>query len=152
MELHRDATRNFCPVCNSLVFGGVAGESDDFTIYEVGKEGTRITLERATNAEGVVHLIAVAVGEVLLDPGKRLVEPRAGNRRGEGPELIAVPGGKAFDLPDVGFGLRGHGASVGGDLIAPAPYRQVCFQAGRRRGQPAFSSSSATSAGGALHR
>jgi len=28
-----DATRNFCPVCNSLVFGGVVGESDSFTIY-----------------------------------------------------------------------------------------------------------------------
>jgi hypothetical protein len=28
-----DATRNFCTVCNSLVFGGVVGESDSFTIY-----------------------------------------------------------------------------------------------------------------------
>jgi hypothetical protein len=28
-----DATRNFCPICNSLVFGGVVGESDSFTIY-----------------------------------------------------------------------------------------------------------------------
>ena len=28
-----DATRNFCPTCNSLVFGGVVGESDSFTIY-----------------------------------------------------------------------------------------------------------------------
>lgn len=27
------ATRNSCPVCNSLVFGGVVGESDSFTIY-----------------------------------------------------------------------------------------------------------------------
>ena len=27
------ATRNSCPVCNSLVFGGVIGESDSFTIY-----------------------------------------------------------------------------------------------------------------------
>jgi hypothetical protein len=28
-----DATRNSCPVCASLVFGGVVGESDSFTIY-----------------------------------------------------------------------------------------------------------------------
>ncbi|MES2256424.1 MAG: GFA family protein [Pseudomonadota bacterium] len=28
-----DATRNSCPICNSLVFGGVVGESDSFTIY-----------------------------------------------------------------------------------------------------------------------
>jgi hypothetical protein len=28
-----DATRNFCSLCNSLVFGGVVGESDSFTIY-----------------------------------------------------------------------------------------------------------------------
>lgn len=28
-----DATRNSCPVCHSLVFGGVVGESDSFTIY-----------------------------------------------------------------------------------------------------------------------
>jgi hypothetical protein len=28
-----DATRNFCPTCSSLVFGGVVGESDSFTIY-----------------------------------------------------------------------------------------------------------------------
>lgn len=27
------ATRNSCPICNSLVFGGVVGESDSFTIY-----------------------------------------------------------------------------------------------------------------------
>ncbi len=27
------ATRNFCSLCNSLVFGGVVGESDSFTIY-----------------------------------------------------------------------------------------------------------------------
>jgi len=27
------ATRNSCPNCNSLVFGGVVGESDSFTIY-----------------------------------------------------------------------------------------------------------------------
>ena len=28
-----DATRNSCPVCSSLVFGGVVGESASFTIY-----------------------------------------------------------------------------------------------------------------------
>jgi hypothetical protein len=28
-----DATRNSCPTCNSLVFGGVVGVSDSFTIY-----------------------------------------------------------------------------------------------------------------------
>ena len=28
-----DATRNFCPVCAGLVFGGVVGESESFTIY-----------------------------------------------------------------------------------------------------------------------
>ena len=28
-----DAHRNFCPVCASLVFGGVRGESDSFTLY-----------------------------------------------------------------------------------------------------------------------
>lgn len=28
-----DATRNSCPICSSLVFGGVIGESDSFTIY-----------------------------------------------------------------------------------------------------------------------
>ena len=28
-----DATRNFCPRCSSLVFGGVVGESASFTIY-----------------------------------------------------------------------------------------------------------------------
>ena len=28
-----DATRNSCPACDSLVFGGVVGESDSFTIY-----------------------------------------------------------------------------------------------------------------------
>jgi hypothetical protein len=28
-----DATRNFCPICNSMVFGGVVDESDSFTIY-----------------------------------------------------------------------------------------------------------------------
>src|SRR5262249_4186695 len=27
------AHRNFCPHCSGLVFGGVAGESDSFTIY-----------------------------------------------------------------------------------------------------------------------
>jgi hypothetical protein len=27
------ATRNSCPNCNSLVFGGVVGESDSFTVY-----------------------------------------------------------------------------------------------------------------------
>ena len=31
--LRGDAVRNFCPVCGSLVFGGVIGESDSFTIY-----------------------------------------------------------------------------------------------------------------------
>jgi len=28
-----DSTRNFCATCGSLVFGGVQGESDSFTIY-----------------------------------------------------------------------------------------------------------------------
>lgn len=28
-----EATRNFCPACGGLVFGGVVGESDSFTIY-----------------------------------------------------------------------------------------------------------------------
>jgi hypothetical protein len=28
-----DAVRNFCLSCGSLVFGGVVGESDSFTIY-----------------------------------------------------------------------------------------------------------------------
>ncbi len=28
-----DAVRNFCPTCGGLVFGGVLGESDSFTIY-----------------------------------------------------------------------------------------------------------------------
>ena len=28
-----DAVRNSCPVCASLVFGGVVGKSDSFTIY-----------------------------------------------------------------------------------------------------------------------
>jgi hypothetical protein len=28
-----DATRNFCPLCAGLVFGGVRGESDSFTLY-----------------------------------------------------------------------------------------------------------------------
>jgi hypothetical protein len=28
-----DATRNFCPTCGSLVFGGERGKSDAFTIY-----------------------------------------------------------------------------------------------------------------------
>ncbi len=28
-----DSTRNFCPVCGGLVFGGVIGESSDHTIY-----------------------------------------------------------------------------------------------------------------------
>ena len=28
-----DATRNFCPVCNSLVFGGARGVSADYNIY-----------------------------------------------------------------------------------------------------------------------
>jgi hypothetical protein len=28
-----EAVRNSCPVCASLVFGGVIGESDSFTIY-----------------------------------------------------------------------------------------------------------------------
>lgn len=28
-----DATRNFCPVCGGLVFGGVVGESASFTLY-----------------------------------------------------------------------------------------------------------------------
>jgi hypothetical protein len=28
-----DAVRNFCPVCGSLVHGGVVGEDDSFTIY-----------------------------------------------------------------------------------------------------------------------
>jgi len=27
------STRNFCPTCSSLVFGGIIGESDAFTIY-----------------------------------------------------------------------------------------------------------------------
>ena len=29
----RDAVRNTCPVCGSLVFGGVAGKDDSFTLY-----------------------------------------------------------------------------------------------------------------------
>jgi hypothetical protein len=28
-----DAVRNFCPVCNSLVFGGRVGKDDAFMIY-----------------------------------------------------------------------------------------------------------------------
>jgi hypothetical protein len=28
-----DAVRNFCPICGSLVFGGVIGQSSEFTIY-----------------------------------------------------------------------------------------------------------------------
>jgi len=28
-----DAVRNFCPTCGGLVFGGVLGESESFTIY-----------------------------------------------------------------------------------------------------------------------
>jgi hypothetical protein len=28
-----DSTRNFCPTCSGLVFGGVVGESDSHTIY-----------------------------------------------------------------------------------------------------------------------
>jgi hypothetical protein len=28
-----DAVRNFCPVCNSLVFGGEVGKDREFTIY-----------------------------------------------------------------------------------------------------------------------
>ena len=28
-----DSTRNFCARCHSLVFGGVVGQSDSFTIY-----------------------------------------------------------------------------------------------------------------------
>ncbi len=28
-----DAVRNFCPVCGSLVHGGVVGKDDSFTIY-----------------------------------------------------------------------------------------------------------------------
>lgn len=28
-----DAVRNFCPVCSSLVFGGVVGDSAEHTIY-----------------------------------------------------------------------------------------------------------------------
>ena len=31
--LRGEAVRNFCPVCGGLVFGGVIGESDSFTIY-----------------------------------------------------------------------------------------------------------------------
>ena len=31
--LRGDAVRNFCPACGGLVFGGVIGESDSFTIY-----------------------------------------------------------------------------------------------------------------------
>jgi len=27
------STRNYCPNCSSLVFGGIMGESDSFTIY-----------------------------------------------------------------------------------------------------------------------
>jgi hypothetical protein len=27
------STRNFCPQCSSLVFGGIMGQSDSFTIY-----------------------------------------------------------------------------------------------------------------------
>ena len=29
----RDAVRNTCPVCRSLVFGGEAGKDDSFTLY-----------------------------------------------------------------------------------------------------------------------
>jgi len=29
----RDAVRNTCPVCGSLVFGGVAGKDDSYTLY-----------------------------------------------------------------------------------------------------------------------
>jgi hypothetical protein len=28
-----DATRNFCPLCGGLVFGGMVGTDDSFTIY-----------------------------------------------------------------------------------------------------------------------
>jgi hypothetical protein len=31
--LRGEATRNFCPACGGLVFGGVVGESDSFTVY-----------------------------------------------------------------------------------------------------------------------
>jgi len=27
------STRNFCPNCSSLVFGGIMGQSESFTIY-----------------------------------------------------------------------------------------------------------------------
>ena len=29
----RDAVRNFCPICSSLVFGAEVGKSEPFTIY-----------------------------------------------------------------------------------------------------------------------
>lgn len=31
-----NSDRNFCPTCGGLVFGGVVGESDSFTIYAGG--------------------------------------------------------------------------------------------------------------------
>jgi len=27
------STRNFCPICHSMVFGGIVGDSDEHTIY-----------------------------------------------------------------------------------------------------------------------
>ncbi|MEJ1960943.1 MAG: GFA family protein [Gammaproteobacteria bacterium] len=37
-----DAVRNSCPVCSSLVFGGVIGESDSFTIYAGSLDDTSL--------------------------------------------------------------------------------------------------------------
>jgi hypothetical protein len=31
--MYGEATRNFCPSCGGLVFGGIVGESDSHTIY-----------------------------------------------------------------------------------------------------------------------
>jgi len=37
-----DAHRNFCPRCSSLVFGGVVGESESFTIYAGSLDDTSL--------------------------------------------------------------------------------------------------------------
>jgi hypothetical protein len=37
-----DATRNFCPTCSALVFGGVRGQSDSYTIYAGSLDDTSV--------------------------------------------------------------------------------------------------------------
>ncbi len=50
-----DATRNFCPVCSSLVFGGVLGESDFFTLYAGSLDDRSLSIRKSRSSRATAR-------------------------------------------------------------------------------------------------